>query len=577
MARDTAGNIGITSSLTYTIDTTLPTVTASPSGGTFSSTRSVTLSTSEPATIYYTINGNTPTLSSQVYSSPISISSTTTLKYFARDAAGNNGNVVTQVYAINTADTTVPSIVITQPAGDSTVSIASGQITVTGTASDSESGIGTVQLRVDEGSYATATPKAPGDWSTWSVTVSITAGQHRLVPRATDNAGNQAWNSIFITVNDSTTPPPPPPDPTAPDTRIDSVRDGTGMSISNGQTTTSRSITILFSSADTDVEVFEGRSNSGTWSPITSPLTLNGLSIGQNRYDVRARDTAGNVDNSPASITWTITVAPPPPPPSGGALDPFGIAMLYPTAPGTDNEYYTKTNAATTTERMSGFSRNADGTWNIDGGPRWVITGGWRNVEMTMQLKINSGSQVQFYANGEEHTTNNNGAWHGSANKMRMYADGRIGFVKELYHESGNSGYASTTAVRSSGQGSITGKWVTVKYVGYNIDDDTHRKLEGYISMNNDNKFIKVSELVDNGNWYASSGFDSFMAHMRQNYPSVVPENRDTGQEMKRNEVITWEGGFVSFRCDGANYDFRNVSVREISAENGLIDPSVVL
>jgi hypothetical protein len=42
------------------------------------------------------------------------------------------------------------------------------------------------------------------------VSLPVTEGQLRLVPRATDNAGNQAWNSIYVTVTtESTTSPPP--------------------------------------------------------------------------------------------------------------------------------------------------------------------------------------------------------------------------------------------------------------------------------------------------------------------------------------------------------------------------------
>jgi hypothetical protein len=48
----------------------------------------------------------------------------------------------------------------------------------------------------------TASPKAAGDWSVWSVTLPVTVGERRLVPRATDNAGNQAWNSIYVTVTE---------------------------------------------------------------------------------------------------------------------------------------------------------------------------------------------------------------------------------------------------------------------------------------------------------------------------------------------------------------------------------------
>jgi hypothetical protein len=82
-------------------DTTPPVVTASPLGGSYSSAQSVTLSANEPATIYYTTNDSTPTTSSPVYSSPISISSTTNLKFFGVDSAGNASPVTTETYTIS--------------------------------------------------------------------------------------------------------------------------------------------------------------------------------------------------------------------------------------------------------------------------------------------------------------------------------------------------------------------------------------------------------------------------------------------------------------------------------------------
>lgn len=92
-------------------DTTAPTVTASPSGGTYTSVQSVTLSANETSTIYYTTDGSTPTTSSTPYSSPIVISVNTTLKFFARDTAGNDSAVQTVTYTINIAepDTTPPN------------------------------------------------------------------------------------------------------------------------------------------------------------------------------------------------------------------------------------------------------------------------------------------------------------------------------------------------------------------------------------------------------------------------------------------------------------------------------------
>jgi YD repeat-containing protein len=67
-----------------------PITTPSPAGGVYTSVQSVTLTCTDPqgpgcGNIYYTTDRSTPTTSSPVYSSPIGISVTTTLKFFARD------------------------------------------------------------------------------------------------------------------------------------------------------------------------------------------------------------------------------------------------------------------------------------------------------------------------------------------------------------------------------------------------------------------------------------------------------------------------------------------------------------
>ncbi|MBI1922357.1 MAG: chitobiase/beta-hexosaminidase C-terminal domain-containing protein [Geobacter sp.] len=90
-------------------DKTKPITTATPPGGTYSATQSVTLTVSEPATTYYTTNGTTPTTSSPVYTAPISISVTTALKFFSKDTAGNSETVKTENYTIGTAKTHDPA------------------------------------------------------------------------------------------------------------------------------------------------------------------------------------------------------------------------------------------------------------------------------------------------------------------------------------------------------------------------------------------------------------------------------------------------------------------------------------
>lgn len=80
---------------------TCATPTFSPAAGTYTSTQNVTISTTtEGATIYYTTDGNDPTTSSSVYSSAISVSSTTTIKAMAVASDYDNSAVATAAYTI---------------------------------------------------------------------------------------------------------------------------------------------------------------------------------------------------------------------------------------------------------------------------------------------------------------------------------------------------------------------------------------------------------------------------------------------------------------------------------------------
>ena len=79
--------------------------TASPPGGVYKAPLSVTLTCMDPQgpgcdKIYYTTDGTTPTPSSQIYSSPIAISSATTLRFFSRDLSGFSERVKSQTYTL---------------------------------------------------------------------------------------------------------------------------------------------------------------------------------------------------------------------------------------------------------------------------------------------------------------------------------------------------------------------------------------------------------------------------------------------------------------------------------------------
>ncbi|MDD2247898.1 MAG: chitobiase/beta-hexosaminidase C-terminal domain-containing protein [Proteiniphilum sp.] len=94
------------SSYSIEMPQTVATPTFNPSGGTYNSTQSVTMSCSTPgATIRYTINGSTPTSSSPQYPNPVTISATTTLKARAFRSGWYDSEIASAVYTIDTTPT----------------------------------------------------------------------------------------------------------------------------------------------------------------------------------------------------------------------------------------------------------------------------------------------------------------------------------------------------------------------------------------------------------------------------------------------------------------------------------------
>jgi hypothetical protein len=99
---DNNNNSDIERTEIYVIDTVMPVVEASPVGGNYFSTISVSLICDDPtATIFYTTNNANPTVNSNIYTTPISVpeNKITTLKFFAKDKVGNISQVFTEVYA----------------------------------------------------------------------------------------------------------------------------------------------------------------------------------------------------------------------------------------------------------------------------------------------------------------------------------------------------------------------------------------------------------------------------------------------------------------------------------------------
>ena len=108
IAAGTAAGTGLlaspVASATYTLTTQVVTPTFNPLPGSYTASSSVTISTTTAnTTIYYTLNGATPTTSSSKYTGPVPIGATETLSAIAVDNAGvlKNSPVATGVYTID--------------------------------------------------------------------------------------------------------------------------------------------------------------------------------------------------------------------------------------------------------------------------------------------------------------------------------------------------------------------------------------------------------------------------------------------------------------------------------------------
>ncbi|WNZ59290.1 chitobiase/beta-hexosaminidase C-terminal domain-containing protein [Myxococcus sp. MxC21-1] len=105
------------------IDLTPPTTRATPAGGDFTTAVVVTLACDDGggsgcAATYYTLDGSTPGTGSTQYREPFTLGSTTTVRFYSVDAAGNAEAPGTATFAlVGAADTEPPSTVANPASG----------------------------------------------------------------------------------------------------------------------------------------------------------------------------------------------------------------------------------------------------------------------------------------------------------------------------------------------------------------------------------------------------------------------------------------------------------------------------
>jgi hypothetical protein len=267
---------------------------------------------------------------------------------------------------------------------------------------------------------------------------------------------------------------------------------------------------------------------------------------------------------------------PPPVPVEEDLFDSFGIREIYPTVQG-GREWFMNMQNPFEDEIVSSNSdialdQQSDGSWKVNSSKvriRVETTQGqeeWKNVEMTGYVKIISSisttnpnefsdqederededsidPHLTWRARGGRH--NDMVPCEGTALNGALYSEGKITWKKEIWH---TGGYTDARGV-SHIPNSIINKWIGWKAVMYNINNNSAVKMESYLDINADNNWIKVSEVEDNGGWYADASDEIFYS-------------ADCGR--KKDHIITNSGPIATFRADNLIFDFKNFSIREI-------------
>jgi hypothetical protein len=233
--------------------------------------------------------------------------------------------------------------------------------------------------------------------------------------------------------------------------------------------------------------------------------------------------------------------------------DKLGVREIYPTRDGGYEWYLNATNprdGLIISPAATVLQSTGDGAWKIsretlheNDGVRMYVPSPvlWKDVEITGYVKLTSYSfdeEFAWAARSGKHSQDN--VCRATAYFGALGFSGQSWFQKKIFHGAGYTDKRYSVAPVEP----LRDRWVGLKLIAYNVDSDRSVRLELWVDNKADNNWAKVTEVIDNGGW-------------GHKFPGMCAKASD--------HVMTEPRPRSMFRVDNATFEFKNLSVREIS------------